>query len=201
MQLDFFKTASPNLLPFDGEVYLINNFLKEISPNHFFHQLQETIAWKQEGMKMYGKHLIFPRLTAWYGEEGKVYKYSGIVNRPLPFTDLLLAMKLATEEFTGCIFNSALLNLYRNEKDSMGWHSDDESELGINPVIASLSFGATRTFQFKHKHLAKTTQTIQLPNNSLLLMKGTTQHHWLHQIPKSTKPCHPRINITFRKII
>lgn len=201
MQLDFFKAASANLLPFDGEVHLINNFLKEAIPNHFFNQLQDTIAWKQEGMKMYGKHLNFPRLTAWYGEEGKVYKYSGIVNIPLPFTQLLLEMKLAVETHTGCSFNSALLNLYRNEKDSMGWHCDDEDELSINPVIASLSFGETRSFQFKHKHLAKTTQTIQLPNNNLLLMQGTTQDHWVHQIPKSTKPCLPRVNITFRKII
>ncbi len=201
MQLNIFNAKDDNILPFDGESYLFNNFLKEESPNYFFTQLQNTILWKQEGMKMYGRQLDFPRLTAWYGDEGKVYKYSGLVNIPLSFTGLLLEMKQAIETKTGFYFNSALLNSYRNEKDSMGWHSDDESELGINPMIASLSFGETRTFQFKHKSVLKTIQTIQLANNSLLLMQGNTQHHWLHQVPKSTKPCQPRINITFRKII
>ena len=200
MQLPIFNDESANILPFDGEAYLYTNFLKEERPYHFFNQLLDTTDWKQEGMKMYGKHIEFPRLTAWYGDEGKVYKYSGLVNVPIPFTGLLLEMKQAIESKTGFEFNAALLNLYRSEKDSMGWHSDDEAELGINPVIASLSFGETRNFQFKHKTVSKTTQTIQLSNNSLLLMKGTTQHNWLHQIPKSSKPAKARINITFRKI-
>jgi alkylated DNA repair dioxygenase AlkB len=200
MQLPIFNDESANILPFDGEAYLYTNFLKEERPYHFFNQLLDTTDWKQEGMKMYGKHIEFPRLTAWYGDEGKVYKYSGLVNVPIPFTGLLLEMKQAIESKTGFEFNAALLNLYRSEKDSMGWHSDDEAELGINPVIASLSFGETRNFQFKHKTVSKTTQTIQLSNNRLLLMKGTTQHNWLHQIPKSSKPAKARINITFRKI-
>ena len=200
MQLNVFNAECNNLLPHDGEAHLFTDFLKEGRPNYFFTQLQDTIAWKQEGMKMYGKQLDFPRLTAWYGEEGKVYKYAGLVNIPLPFNNLLLEMKQAIETQTGFDFNAVLLNLYRNEKDSMGWHSDNERELGINPVIASLSFGGTRSFQFKHKTISKTTQTIQLPNNSLLLMQGGTQHNWLHQIPKSNKPCQPRINVTFRKI-
>ena len=200
MQLPIFNDESTNILPFDGEAYLYNNFLKEDRPYHFFNQLLDTTAWKQEGMKMYGKQIDFPRLTAWYGDEGKVYKYSGLVNVPIAFTGLLLELKQAIESKTGFEFNAALLNLYRSERDSMGWHSDDEAELGINPVIASLSFGETRNFQFKHKTVSKTTQTIQLPNNSLLLMKGQTQHHWLHQIPKSSKPAKARINITFRNI-
>ena len=201
MQLNIFNSEPDTLLPFDGEAYLYHDFIKEEQPNQYFNQLLDEILWKQEGMKMYGKQLNFPRLTAWYGDEGKVYKYSGLINIPLPFTGLLLVMKQAIETKTGFNFNAALLNLYRNERDSMGWHSDDEGELGYNPVIASLSFGETRTFQLKHKTISKTTQTLQLPNNSLLLMQGTTQHHWLHQIPKSAKPCQPRINITFRKII
>lgn len=200
MQLNIFNVEPVNILPFDGDVYLFSNFLQEEQPNQFFNQLLEEIAWKQEGMKMYGKQLDFPRLTAWYGEEGKFYTYSGLKNIPQPFTGLLLKLKQAVESKTALFFNSALLNLYRSEKDSMGWHKDDEIELGINPVIASLSFGETRNFQFKHKTVPKTTQTIQLPNNSLLLMQGATQHNWLHQIPKSSKPAKARINITFRKI-
>ncbi len=200
MQLPIFNDESNNLLPFDGEAYLYSNFLKEEQPYHFFNQLLDTTAWKQEGMKMYGKQIDFPRLTAWYADEGKVYKYSGLVNLPIPFTGMLLELKQAVESKTGFEFNAALLNLYRSERDSMGWHSDDEAELGINPVIASLSFGETRNFQFKHKTVSKTTQTMQLQNNSLLLMQGQTQHNWLHQIPKSSKPAKARINITFRKI-
>ena len=191
---------SPNLLPFDGEVYLFENLLAEKNYLYYLKQLESGISWKQEGMKMYGKHINFPRLTAWYGEEGTVYKYSGLVNIPLQFTNLLMEIKAAVESRIGERFNSALLNLYRNEKDSMGWHSDDELELGTNPTIASVSFGETRLFQLRHKRLKNTTHNFLLPNNSLLLMKGVTQHNWLHQIPKSTKPCKPRINITFRKI-
>lgn len=191
---------SPNLLPFDGEVYLFENLLAEKDYLYYFKQLESGISWKQEGMKMYGKHINFPRLTAWYGEEGTVYKYSGLVNIPIPFTNLLMEIKVAVESRIGERFNSALLNLYRTENDSMGWHSDDELELGTNPTIASVSFGETRLFQLRHKRLKNTTHNFLLPNNSLLLMKGVTQHNWLHQIPKSTKPCKPRINITFRKI-
>jgi alkylated DNA repair dioxygenase AlkB len=200
MKMPFFEQPSQNLLPFDGEVYLYENFLPEHTPLHFFKQLEAGIIWKQEGMKMYGKQLNFPRLTAWYGEEGKVYKYSGLVNIPLPFSGLLKEIKEAVENKVGERLNAALLNLYRNGSDSMGWHCDDEKELGINPIIASVSFGETRLFQLKHKKIGKTTHNFPLPNNSFLLMKGATQHHWLHQIPKSTRPCKPRINITFRKI-
>ena len=200
MQLPIFESDTDNLLPFDGEVYLYNNFLLEEIPNQLYAQLFNEIEWRQEGMKMYGKYLDFPRLTAWYGEEGKVYKYSGLVNVPLPFTHLLNELKKAVEKAADSTFNAALLNLYRNEKDSMGWHSDDDPELGINPVIASLSFGETRTFQFKHKRVPKTTKSLLLTNNSLLIMSDSTQHNWLHQLPKSTKPCQPRINITFRRI-
>jgi len=197
--INFNTDSSNNLLPFDGEVFLYQNFLTEKKVFEWYGLLEETIAWKQEGMKMYGKHLDFPRLTAWYGDEGKVYKYSGLVNTPLPFTKELLEIKQAVEQKIGEHFNAALLNLYRDGKDSMGWHSDDEKELGINPVIASLSFGATRTFQLRHK-FNKEKCSILLPNNSLLMMRGTTQHFWQHQIPKTVQPLKPRINITFRKV-
>ena len=129
--INFNRNTSKNLLPFDGEVFLYENFLTEKSAFEWYKLLDKNIAWKQEGMKMYGKYLDFPRLTAWYGDDGKLYKYSGLVNHPLPFTKELLEIKQAVEHKTGELFNAALLNLYRSGNDSMGWHSDDEKELGI----------------------------------------------------------------------
>ena len=186
---------SENLLPFDGEVLFYADFLG----NEYFELLKSEINWKQEGMKMYGKEVLFPRLTAWYAEDGKTYKYSGLVNIPQEFTPNLLKIKEMVELKTGKKFNSALLNYYRNGQDSMGWHSDDEPELGKNPVIASVSLGAARKFQFKHKTMPKSLININLSPGSLLIMQGATQHHWLHQVPK-VKDALERINITFRWI-
>ena len=186
---------SENLLPFDGEVLFYADFIG----NEYFELLKSEINWKQEGMKMYGKEVPFPRLTAWYAEEGKTYKYSGLVNIPQKFTPNLLKIKEMVELKTGKKFNSALLNYYRNGKDSMGWHADDEPELGKNPVIASVSLGAERKFQFKHKTIPKSLINITLSPGSLLIMQGATQHHWLHQVPK-VKDAGERINITFRRI-
>jgi len=201
MNLLFPDTHSNSLLPFDGKVYLFEDLLKEKLSFDYLNNLERNIAWKQEGMMMFGKVINFPRLTAWYGEEGMIYKYSGLVNEPIPFSDLLLEIKEAVESKVGEQFNAALLNLYRNGNDSMGWHSDDEKELGVNPTIASVSFGEPRNFQFKHKKVANTLHNFLLTNNSLLVMKGATQYNWKHQIPKSRKPCGARINITFRRIV
>ncbi len=197
-QLNIF--GENNLLPFDGEAYLYDNFFAAEESDQLLEQLQTTISWKQDYIKMYGKQLPLPRLTAWYGDEGKTYAYSGIINIPLPFNTCLAAIKERVEAFTKHRFNAALLNFYRHEKDGMGWHSDDEKELGSNPVIASFSFGGSRNFQFKHKTEKKSTITITLNHGSLLLMKGSAQHHWLHQLPKTSKAIAPRINITFRQI-
>jgi alkylated DNA repair dioxygenase AlkB len=186
---------SENLLPFDGEVLFYADFLG----NEYFELLKSEINWKQEGMKMYGKEVLFPRLTAWYAEGGKTYKYSGLINIPEEFTPSLLKIKEALELEIGKKFNSALLNYYRNGQDSMGWHADDEPELSKNPVIASISLGAERKFQFKHKTVPKSLINISLSPGSLLMMQGATQHHWLHQVPK-VKDARERINITFRWI-
>ncbi|MCP9769166.1 alpha-ketoglutarate-dependent dioxygenase AlkB [Lacihabitans sp. LS3-19] len=186
---------SENLLPFDGEVLFYADFIG----NEYFELLKSEINWKQEGMKMYGKEVLFPRLTAWYAEEGKTYKYSGLVNIPQKFTPNLLKIKEMVELKTAKKFNSALLNYYRNGQDSMGWHADDETELGKDPVIASISLGAERKFQFKHKTIPKTLINMNLSPGSLLMMQSTTQHHWLHQVPK-IKEAGERINITFRWI-
>ena len=163
--------------------------------------LQEEIPWKQEHIKLFGKTHPTPRLTAWHGDTHCVYKYSGVVNQPFPWTPSLLTIKTRIESLSnGATFNCVLLNFYRDGSDKMGWHSDDEKELGPNPSIASVSFGATRRFDFKHKTEAHNKFSIHLESGSLLLMQGDMQHHWLHQIPAQKRIQEPRINLTFRYI-
>ena len=163
--------------------------------------LQEEIPWKQEHIKLFGKTHPTPRLTAWHGDTHCVYKYSGVVNQPFPWTPSLLIIKTRIESLSnGTTFNCVLLNFYRDGSDKMGWHSDDEKELGPNPSIASVSFGATRRFDFKHKTEANNKFSIHLESGSLLLMQGDMQHHWLHQIPAQKRIQEPRINLTFRYI-
>lgn len=194
-------TQTKNILPRNGEVFLFDSFFTAQESKEIFAELLEGIEWKQDHMTIYNKKVNLPRLTAWYGNDGKCYTYSGIVNGPLPWTDLLLDIKQFVEDRLDLYFNSALLNLYRNESDGIGWHSDNEPELGINPVIASLSFGGSRIFQFRHKKFSKEKVSENLQNGSLLLMQGETQANWLHRLSKSAGYCQPRINITFRKII
>jgi alkylated DNA repair dioxygenase AlkB len=167
--------------------------------------LQRLIAetsWRAEEVVMWGRRVPQPRLTAWYGDPGNSYAYSGIQLDPLPWTPLLRDIKACVEKTVGSIFNSVLLNYYRGQQDSIGFHSDDEPELGEQPVIASLSLGAQRTFILKHKksRAAKPVH-LRLGSGSLLLMRGDTQHCWRHGILKESRPCGPRVNLTFRKII
>lgn len=168
--------------------------------NRFFNALNAGIEWKQESMQMYGKQLKFPRLTAWYGDQDKPYSFSGITLQPHPWTQELLDIKGVIEPLARVKFNSVLLNLYRDGRDSISWHTDAEKELGENPVIASVNFGAERTFQLRHKQ-TKERIDIELGNGSLLLMEGEFQHFWQHQVPKTKKAKSPRINLTFRKIL
>jgi alkylated DNA repair dioxygenase AlkB len=183
----------------DAEIYLYEDFFTKQESKDFFLDLKENISWQQRQIKFWGKLLDEPRLTAWYGDDDASYSYSGIHLKPIPWTNTLLTIKQKIENFTQEKFNSVLLNLYRNGYDSMGWHSDDERELGQNPIIGSISFGATRKFQLKHKKL-NLSQDIELNSGSFLLMKGSTQHFWKHQIPKTKKLCSQRINLTFRLI-
>ncbi len=193
-------TISDNILPVNGEVYLYTHLFTEIEAAAIFRELVETIAWKQDTMPCFGKQVNLPRLTAWYGDEGKNYQYSGIANHPLPWNHLLLDIKKYIEDITGYSFNSALLNYYRSGSDSVGWHTDAERALGINPVIASLSFGSERVFAFRHKTQVALKKKLLLHPGSCLLMKGETQHCWMHQLPKTSMPVSGRVNITFRKI-
>lgn len=166
-----------------------------------FNELRRAIRWEEQSIRIYGKVIPMPRLMAWYGDPGKSYSYSGITVYPHPWTRTLLEIKSRIEPVCGEAFNSVLLNLYRNEEDSVAWHADDEPELGLKPAIASVSFGETRRFMLKHRHDQTQKAQIALTDGSLLLMKGMTQHCWLHQVPKEARPCGPRINLTFRNII
>lgn len=189
-----------NLLPKDGEVFYHPNFFSEKESQELFQHLHSEINWKHEPITIFGKKVMQPRLTAWYGDDQKVIRYSGISMEPQPWITPLLQIKKRVDTAAKVCFNSVLLNYYRNENDSMGWHRDNEKELGINPVIASVSFGAPRRFHFKHHHEGSLKESVTLENGSLLVMQGPTQHFWAHSIPKIKTAIPARINLTFRII-
>ena len=164
-------------------------------------ELESGIAWGQEHLTIYGKKIPFPRKTAWYGDPGCEYSYSGLTMTPHPWTPALLGIKERVEAEAETRFNSVLLNLYRDGSDSMSWHSDDEPELGQDPIIASVTFGATRSFQLRYRPNPAYRAQADLTHGSLLIMSGPMQHCWQHQIPKTKKPLGPRINLTFRTIL
>jgi alkylated DNA repair dioxygenase AlkB len=199
--MNLFSNSQQNLLPCDGELYLIENFILPEETKQIYEQLLKEISWKQYQIRMFGKMIDQPRLTAWYGHKNIAYSYSGLNLQATPFTPLLDKLRIQIEENFQTSFNSVLLNLYRNEKDSMGWHADDEKELGNAPVIASLSFGSTRKFLLKHKQDKVLKLALDLTPGSLVIMKGSMQNHWLHAIPKSSKICNARINLTYRAIV
>lgn len=196
----FAENAVANMIPYKGEVFLFSNFFSPKESDLLFNDLLNVINWKQEPIKIFGKEVMQPRLTAWYGDTGKAYSYSGITMHPLAWIHSLQQIKTAIETKASLVFNSALLNLYRDGKDSMGWHRDNEKELGINPSIASVSFGGSRIFKLRDYHNKSTVRSIELTHGSLLLMKGATQHFWEHQLAKTSKSVAARINITFRDI-
>ncbi len=202
---NFGKSDIPNKKIFDlpdADITLFENFFTKQESDILFNDLSEKILWQQDHIKIYGKQIDLPRLTAWYGDTNKSYSYSGIAMNPHPWTDDLLLIKNRLEKEVAVSFSSVLLNQYRHGQDSVGWHSDAEKELGQNPVIGSVSFGETRSFQLKHlirKDLTKV--EIPLTHGSFLLMKGSTQHFWKHQIPKTSRNIKPRINLTFRVIV
>jgi alkylated DNA repair dioxygenase AlkB len=184
----------------DAEIVYYPNFFDKRDADGIFEQLLNEIPWQQDDIKVFGKTHPQPRLTALFGNDGKPYSYSNIKMQPHPWNMLLQKIKSLVEDCTETNFTSVLLNQYRNGKDSNGWHADNEKELGTNPVIASLSFGAERTFQLKHNSDLSLKKSIVLEHGSLLIMKGTTQHFWKHQIPKTSKPIGSRVNLTFRII-
>lgn len=186
-----------NLLPKDGEAIYHSHWLEEVEAAALLERFKEEIHWKREQIQLFGKTYWQPRLIAWYGDVP--YAYSGKRWDPEPWHPELLRLKEALEKHSQRPYNSVLLNWYRDGADSMGWHSDDEAELGSEPCIASLSLGATRRFFFKHRS-DKSMGTIRkdLENGSLLLMKGKTQEYWQHRVAKTKRPVGSRINLTFR---
>lgn len=187
-----------NLAPRDGELYLYKSFYRSGEADRYFQTLYRTLAWQEESLMIYGRLVKVPRLMAWYGDGGANYRYSGVDHAPRSWTEELLVLKADVEAACDQGFNSVLANLYRNGLDSMGCHADDEKELGENPVIVSLSFGETRLLRFKHKGGEKL--DIELGAGDLLIMAGELQHFWKHELPKTSKPKRPRINLTFRRI-
>jgi alkylated DNA repair dioxygenase AlkB len=183
-----------------NQVYLYPGFLQPGEADHYFRILYEAIEWQQEQLFVFGRKVSVPRLVAWYGDEKLNYRYSGVDHVAWPWNPTLLEIRDRVCEQVSASFNGVLLNLYRDGQDSMGWHSDDEAELGGEPLIASVSLGQERSIQFrrKHRHAEKVSQL--LPHGSLLIMQGKSQEQWQHQIPRRKKLDQPRINLTFRKI-
>ncbi len=195
-----FETINPK----NAELYFFENFwTKEVS-DVYFKILKEELFWEQGSIKIFGKSILEPRLTAWYGDEGKAYTYSGVKREPLLWHPVLEKIKSEiSTRFTvvPLHLNSVLCNYYRDGNDSMGYHADNEKELGVNPVIVSVNLGESRRFLLKHRTDKNLKQEILLTHGSVLIMAGEMQHHWLHAIPKSTQKLNPRINLTFRNII
>ncbi|SDH97515.1 Alkylated DNA repair dioxygenase AlkB [Flavobacterium omnivorum] len=184
----------------DAEIIYYPHFFDKEQADIIFAKLETDIPWQQDDIRVYGKMHPQPRLTALFGNEGKPYSYSNITMQPNPWNLLLQEIKAKIETVAATTFTTVLLNQYRDGKDSNGWHADNEKELGVNPVIASVSFGTERAFQLRHNFEKELKKTINLEHGSLLLMKGTTQHFWKHQIPKTAKTIGSRINGTFRVI-
>lgn len=184
----------------DADIVFCPFLLDAPTSDRVLTELTQSIDWRQDSITIYGRSLPQPRLTAWYGNAGKSYTYSGLTMHPSPWTATLLDLKAKVEAVSGVAFNSVLLNLYRDGNDSMGWHSDDEPELGQNPIIGSLSLGGTRRFMLRHRSHKDLKHQLDLTSGSLLLMRGATQHYWQHQVPKTKRPVYPRINLTFRVI-
>lgn len=185
---------------YSGVLWRQQNIISSEQANSMFGYLLEALAWNQEKLKIVGRVVDVPRLVAWYGEAQAIYTYSGKKHLPLPWLPVLLDLKQKLETVTSGTFNSVLANLYRTGSDSMGWHADNEKELGDSPLIASISFGAARLFKVR-KHDSGETIDITLGSGDLLVMAGKFQRHWRHCIPKTRRPVSQRINLTFRKII
>ena len=184
----------------DADLEYYPRFFDLAKANELFNKLKTDVPWQQDDIVVYGKKYAQPRLTALYGNEGKPYGYSNIIMQPHNWSPLIMYIKNEIEIVSQENFTTVLLNNYRNGRDSNGWHADNEKELGRNPIIASVSFGAERVFQMKHNAIKNLKQNIILEHGSLLIMKGTTQHFWKHQIPKTMKPIEERINLSFRII-
>ena len=201
MQLfDIEADPKHNHLPYDGTVQYYGKVIQEMVADDYFEKLMQNIAWENDQAIIFGRQITTKRKVAWYGDQGYEYTYSNVNRYALPWTVELLELRQRVQQLTGERFNSCLLNLYHTGEEGMAWHSDDETDLKKNGVIASLSFGAERKFAFKHKQ-SKEKVELYLEHGSLLVMKDTTQSHWLHRLPPTKKVTTARINLTFRTIV
>jgi alkylated DNA repair dioxygenase AlkB len=197
---DYKPEASKNWLPYEGTVNYYGKLLNQEQSNHYLKALLENIEWRNDEAIIFGKKIITKRKVAWYGEKPFEYTYSNTTKHALLWTKELLELKELIEKETGETFNSCLLNLYHTGDEGMAWHSDGEKDLKKDGAIGSLSFGAERKFAFKHKQTMEKVELI-LEHGSLLVMKDTTQTHWLHRLPPTKRVSTPRVNLTFRTIV
>lgn len=194
----FFVSCDMSVYP---DIQLLERVALDIDDHTLLLMLLRDVAWRDEKITLFGKTMMQPRRIAWYGDSNARYTYSGIAHEPLPWIPLLQTLRGVVEDAAGTQFNSVLCNLYRNGQDSMGYHSDDEQELGECPTIASLSVGAVRSLHFRHRSNASVpTVKVALPSMSLLIMRGSTQQEWKHALPKTKRCDQPRVNLTFRLI-
>jgi alkylated DNA repair dioxygenase AlkB len=202
--MDLFASSNElRRLPVAGaEIWYLPHLPLEAAHESLLRNLIDETPWRAEEITVWGKRHLQPRLTAWYGDAESRYRYSGIELKPLPWTKTLQVIRRAVEGAARASFNSVLLNYYRDHEDRMGFHSDDEPELGQEPTIASLSLGETRTLILKHRR-RKDIEPVRLAleSGSLLVMKDKTQRNWKHGIARESRPCGPRVNLTFRRIL
>jgi alkylated DNA repair dioxygenase AlkB len=184
----------------DADVRLWRAAFEPAAADDLLAALRSLIDWQQEEILIFGERKRVPRLVAWHGDPGTAYTYSGTAHEPLPWTHELQRVRQRAEELTGYSYNSVLLNLYRDGRDGMGWHADDEPELGREPAIASVSLGATRRFKLRHRRSRIAADALDLAHGDLLLMAGATQHHYVHAVPKTARPVGERVNLTFRRL-
>lgn len=192
--------ATVDILPYDGSAVLYREFLTQHVADAAFIDLAASVPWESTRIPMFGREVAEPRLSAWIADPGVTYRYSGRDREVHPWTRCLSEIRRRIEATTGTSFNGVLANLYRDGNDHMGWHADDERSLGTDPVIASVSLGVERRFDFRHRETGESVRTV-LPHGSLLVMSGPVQSRWKHRIPKSTRVNEPRINLTFRRLI
>ena len=201
-QYSLFNNENKNSFEKDHlNIDYVKDYFNEEESLYFLKTLKDKIKWKQDYIKFFGKSHPLPRLTAWYGDRNKTYTYSGIPMTPDPLNTELLEIKKRVDQYAKINFNSVLLNFYRSGNDSVSWHSDDEKELGDQPIIGSVSFGGMRKFRLRNKNNKKLIHNIELENGSLLIMSELTQQYWEHEIPKTKKRVAERINLTFRSIL
>ncbi len=194
------QLSAPSIELPQAELLYLPHWVDAATADRWLQTLIAETPWTQPQVRLYGRSFAVPRRVVWYGDVQARYRYSGLVHEPLPWTPLLAEVRQRVEQQVGESLNGVLLNLYRDGQDAMGWHSDDEPELGPEPLVVSLSLGATRRFDLRRTGNSRIEHSLELEHGSLLVMSGPTQHHWQHQIARTRKVLTPRLNLTFRQI-